>query len=425
MQARPGESVPDSGLPGEAVPTGTPPQTYEPLEPEFLRRLMKSLFGPIISGYFRARLIGARNLPRHGPAILAANHSGSSFPYDGMALDGLIWYREGMRTEAKCRSVYAKVLSVTWWMRPFGIDNFWRRCGGVDMTFDNFDRLLARGDRVLYSPEGVPGIGKGFARRYQLQRFSSSFVTLAARHRAPVIPISVINAEWVIPFSFMIKPLDRLMERLFKVPFLPLPAGPLAVTFPFLWYLALPARMIFVIGKPIDVAERVRAAGITDLDNPDRERIREVTDDVQAAMQERLTALVERYGRWPYQGRSLWREIRRRRRRYLRLGPWAWVWGFPRLDRDQHRPPAHNALHALLRDWDLLLYYLPLGWPLLSLARRLRKPPCGYRGLSSEERREREGTFTWNLAERPLPPRDDQAGEARSAGVETPGGAAS
>jgi 1-acyl-sn-glycerol-3-phosphate acyltransferase len=375
--------------------------------------------------YRRARLIGARNLPRHGPAILAANHSGSSFPYDGMALDGLIWYREGMRTEAKCRSVYAKVLSVTWWMRPFGIDNFWRRCGGVDMTFDNFDRLLARGDRVLYYPEGVPGIGKGFARRYQLQRFSSSFVTLAARHRAPVIPISVINAEWVIPFSFMIKPLDRLMERLFKVPFLPLPAGPLAVTFPFLWYLALPARMIFVIGKPIDVAERVRAAGITDLDNPDRERIREVTDDVQAAMQERLTALVERYGRWPYQGRSLWREIRRRRRRYLRLGPWAWVWGFPRLDRDQHRPPAHNALHALLRDWDLLLYYLPLGWPLLSLARRLRKPPCGYRGLSSEERREREGTFTWNLAERPLPPRDDQAGEARSAGVETPGGAAS
>ena len=381
--------------------------TYEPMDPEFIRRLLDRLFGPIMSGYFRTRLIGARNLPRRGPAILAANHSGSSFPYDGMALDGMIWQRDDMRTEAKCRSVYAKVLSVTWWMRPFGIDNFWRRCGGVDMTFANFDRLLARGDRILYYPEGVPGIGKGFARRYQLQRFSSSFATLAVRHRAPVVPVYVINAEWVVPLNFMWKPLDRLMQKAFKVPFLPLPAGPLAVIFPFLWYLALPARMIFVIGRPIDLAERARAAGISDLENPDRERIREVTEGIRALMQERLTALVERYGRWPYQWPLLWREMKRRRWQCLRLGPWAWVWGFPRLDRDRHRPPARNALHALLRDWDLFFYYLPLGWPLLSLARRLRKPPCGYRGLSPEERREREGTFFWNLAERPLPPRDE------------------
>jgi 1-acyl-sn-glycerol-3-phosphate acyltransferase len=368
---------------------------------------MSNLYGPLMGGYFRTRLLGARNVPSDGPAILAANHSGSSFPYDGIALDGMLWYREGMPDEGKCRSVYAKVLSVTWWMRPYGIDNFWRRCGGVDMTFDNFDRLLERGDRILYYPEGVPGIGKGFARRYQLQRFASSFVTLAMKHRAPVVPVHVINAEWVIPFSFMIRPLDRLMERFFGVPFLPLPAGPLAILLPFLWYLALPARMIFVIEEPIDVVARARTAGITDPDNPDREQIRKVTDEIRDDMQERLTALVERYGRWPYQLRSLWREMRRRGRQCLSLGPWAWVWRFPRLDRDRHRPAASNRLHAFLRDWDLLLYYLPLGWPFLALARRLRKPPCGYRGLSPKERREREGTYFWNLADRPLPPRPD------------------
>ena len=222
-----------------------------------------------------------------------------------------------------------------------------------------------------------------------------------------MVPVYIINAEWVIPFSFMIGPLDRLIHRLFKVPFLPLPAGPLAVIFPFLWYLALPARMIFVVGEPIDVAARASAAGVDDLDDPDRARIRQVADGIRDDMQERLTTLVERYGRWPYQCRSLRREIKRRRWRWLELGPWAWVWGFPRLDRDSRRPPARNWLHALLRDWDLMLYYLPLGWPLISLARRLRKPPCGYRGLSAEQRREREGTFVWNLADRPLPPRRD------------------
>ncbi len=180
----------------------------------------------------------------------------------------------------------------------------------------------------------------------------------------------------------MIRPLDRLMDRLFRVPFLPLPAGPLAVLFPFLWYLALPARMIFVIGEPIDVAALAREAGIEDLDDPGREEIRRLTDAIRDRMQERLTRLVERYGRWPYQCRLLARELWRRRRHWFQIGPWGWVWCFSRHARDRQRPPARNRLHALLRDWDLLLYYLPLGWPLLALARRLRKPPCGYRGLT-------------------------------------------
>ncbi len=379
------------------------PRTYEPLDPPFVRQMLDLYFSDIVDGYFRARMIGGENLPAEGPAILAANHSGSAFPYDGMVLDGLILRRQRLAIRDKYRSVYEKTLSVTWWMRPFGIDNFWRRCGGVDITFDNFDRLLARGERVIYYPEGVPGIGKGFARRYQLQRFSTSFVTLAIRHRAPVHPVYIINAEWVIPFSFMIRPLDRLMNRLFRVPFLPLPAGPLAILFPFLWYLALPARMVLVVGKPVDLAAMAIEAGVDNLHDPGREVARQIADRLRDRMQKRLTALVERYGRWPYQCRLLARELARRRGRRWRLGPWAWVWGFSRHARDLERPAARNRLHAMLRDWDLWLYYLPLGWPLIALARRLRKPPCGYRGLSKSERREREGDFLWHLAERPLP----------------------
>jgi hypothetical protein len=59
-----------------------------------------------------------------------------------------------------------------------------------------------------------------------------------------------------------------------------------------------------------------------------------------------------------------------------------------------------------LRDWDLVGFYLPLGWPVLSAARAWRRYPYGYRGIDPDQRREIEGDFYWRLSERPLPPRD-------------------
>nr|MCU0649411.1 1-acyl-sn-glycerol-3-phosphate acyltransferase [Gemmatimonadaceae bacterium] len=138
---------------------------YEPFEPDYYRAVDDAFFGAIVDDYFRGELHGVSHVPDRGPVILAANHSGTAFPYDAMVLDVLLWRREGMDPRRKIRTVYEKELTMTWWMRPFGIDNFWRRGGGVDLTFDNFDRLLARGERVLYFPEGVPGIGKGFQKR--------------------------------------------------------------------------------------------------------------------------------------------------------------------------------------------------------------------------------------------------------------------
>lgn len=394
--------------PARTAPAAAEPATWEPFDADFAREILETRFRPIMSRWFRPRILGAEKLPRSGPLVLAANHSGNAFPYDAMVLDAVLWQRDGYDPAAKFRSVFDKELAWVWWMRPFGIDNFWRRCGGVDATFDNFDRLLARGDRVIYYPEGVPGIGKGFFRRYQLQPFRTSFVTVASRNRAPVYPCYILNAEWVLPFSFTIKSLDALVHRLFHVPFLPLPAAPLGLAFPWAWYMALPVRLIFVIGDPIDVRAMAEAEGVTDFDRPPRDALLRVAERVRVIMQGQLSRYVERYGRWPYQARSLRRRLRdaRRRRILHRVLPTAWCGAFVRYERDQRRPPARSRMHALLRDWDLLGFYLPFGWPLLSLARRWRKPPHGYRGLTSEERDRREGNFTWRLAERPLPPRD-------------------
>ncbi len=381
-------------------------QSYEPLDLDYLRDFAARVYCPILDHYFRPRLVGAEKLPAEGPVILAANHSGNAFPHDAVVLDATLWRHDGMDPDRKLRTAFEKELTLVWWMRPFGMDNWWRRCGGVDMSFDNFDRQLAHGDRVLYFPEGVPGIGKGFNRRYRLQRFSTSFVLIAARRNVPVYPVYVINGEWVHPFGYCCRPLDRLMQRVFHVPFLPLPVGLLAVLFPWMWYLSFPAQMTFVVGDALDVAGMAREEGITDLAVRDRERLNRVAQRVRLRMQGELDAHVARYGRRPWDLSSLARELWKARRHLAAILPVGWPAGFIRHERDGRRPPARNRFLGWLRDWDLAGFYLPFGWPLLSLTRALRRPPYGYRGLDRATAREVRGDFIWRLAERPLPPRE-------------------
>ena len=386
-----------------------PPSSRDPFDPEFTEGLINQVFSPALEHYFRPRLLGGQRIPEGGPLILAANHSGNTFPYDALVLDSLLWRRDGMRPERKFRALIEKRLSLAWWMRPFGLDDFYRRGGGVDLTFDNFERMIERRDRLMYFPEGVRGIGKGFHHRYQLQRFHTSFVLLAGRHDVPVLPLYIINAEWIIPFTFTLRPLDRLMQKIFRVPFLPLPAAPLGMLFPWAWWLALPARLICVVGEAIDVRAMLREHGAESFENPDGTVLRKVTGRIRKRMQVELTAAAERYGHRPYQVRSLSRSLTQasRQGRLGRALPTSWISSFLRYERDRLRPPARNGLHRALRDWDMLGYYLPFGWPLLSMTRAFRKPPCGYRGLDRAERREREGIFAWHLADHPLPPRRD------------------
>jgi 1-acyl-sn-glycerol-3-phosphate acyltransferase len=383
----------DVHLPAQLRYSAPATTAHDPFDADWARSIMTTAIGPMLRLWFRAEIVGADRIPAHGPVILAANHSGNAFPYDAIALDGLLWSRDGMTDETKFRTVYEHQLSLVWWMRPFGIDDFWRRGGGVDMTFDNFDTLLSRGDRTLYFPEGVPGIGKGFGRRYQLQPFHTSFIRLAAKHDVRVLPVYVVNGEWIHPLGYTFGWLDWLMQHLFVVPFLPLPIGLLAVVFPWMWYLAFPAKLVFVVGEPIDARAAVR----------DAPTLHAATEAVRKLMQRGLDESVERFGKTRYGFPQLWRLLRSAAPGRWRAIPTGWPLSFIRHERDRARPPARNRMHAILRDFDLVAFYLPFGWPLLSLARMLRRPPCGHRGTTRAERSMREGRFTWRLAERPLP----------------------
>ncbi|HKB54086.1 MAG TPA: 1-acyl-sn-glycerol-3-phosphate acyltransferase, partial [Ramlibacter sp.] len=351
-------------------PGSVPPRAFEsdPFDADYCRELCGRVLGPVNRHWFRPVIFGAERLPSRGPLIIASNHSGNCLPHDAIALDSFLWTRDGADPALKLRTVFEPALTYAWWLRPCGLDDFYRRGGGVDLTFDNFERLLERGDRVLYFPEGVPGIGKGFQNRYKLQPFHTSFLILAARHHVPVIPLYVINGEYTMPLHFTLKPLDRVMQRVWGVPFLPLPAGILACIIPFLWFIAFPARLTFVVGEPLDVDGAFRSEGIVDAAHAPRDRVSAVAERIRQRMQAELTQLAAIHGKRPYDVRSLVRHLRAAGRRIWSVAMTGWPVAYHRFDRDRRRAKARNRLHAIVRDWDLALFYLPLGWPMLSIA---------------------------------------------------------
>jgi 1-acyl-sn-glycerol-3-phosphate acyltransferase len=393
-----------------ALPEVSAAPAHDPIDWEFCRDLERGVLGDVLDRWFRATLIGAEKLPERGPLIVAPNHSGNAFPHDAVVLDGLLWRHAGRSRAGKFRSVYTPQLAAVWWMRFYGIDNWWRRGGGVDMTFGNYDKLLERGDRVIYYPEGVPGIGKGFLKRYQLQHFHSSFVVLADKHDTPIHPVAVVNAEWVNPTSVTFPWLNDLFRKLVGLPFFPVPTVFLAALFPFVFYLGFPCRMVFVVGDAIDVRALLREEMDGLEGEPDREAFVRVADRIRALAQQQLTAAVAAHGRKPWDVRGLLKSLGTIRGRIFRTTPLGWPYAFLQFARDRERAPARGLLHRWLRDLDILFFFLPLGWIGIALMRVLRKPPYGYRGLTAAERMEREGAFRWSLETRPLPPREPAPG---------------
>ncbi|HWP66412.1 MAG TPA: lysophospholipid acyltransferase family protein [Candidatus Limnocylindria bacterium] len=223
------------GARGDAGAAGDAADAFG-LDPEF-REQVAPIFRWLHDHYWRVTLTGLRHLPRSGPALLIANHSGA-LPFDGAMICTAIDTAAGVVV----RYLYDRFVANV----PL-VDSFYRKTGGAVATRENARALLAAGHHVLIFPEGVPGVAKPFDQRYQLRPFSPGFARLAAETGAPVIPIAVLGAEEIYPIVGRAESLGRSLG---------MPYVPITPFFPLLGVLGalpLPTKWFIRIGRPITV----------------------------------------------------------------------------------------------------------------------------------------------------------------------------
>ncbi len=187
-----------------------------------------AITAPLYNNYFRVVSHDIHHASNAGQCVLASNHSGT-IPLDAM----MIW--NDLVRMSSPPLVPRVIIDHFVNMLP-GISVLFSRVGAVGGSRGNFHEILSGGESILVFPEGVPGIGKPFKKRYQLQGWREGHAELAIRHGVPVVPIAVIGAEEQMPQIGRINGI-----RAFGSPYLPLTASPVP----------LPVRYHIWYGEPI------------------------------------------------------------------------------------------------------------------------------------------------------------------------------
>jgi 1-acyl-sn-glycerol-3-phosphate acyltransferase len=201
----------------------------------------RALLDFLYERWWRVKLSGAERIPDEPGVLFVANRSGI-LPYDGLMIAHAV--ERSLPSRRRPRFLVADWLVTLPVFQPL-----LTRVGGVRACRENAERLLASGASLIAFPEGQKGALKLFRERYRLQRFGrGGFVTLALRHRAPIVPVAVVGAEEAHPV--LLRP--GLAERLLGMPL------PITPTFPHLGPLGLiplPSQWRIRFGDPVRLEE--------------------------------------------------------------------------------------------------------------------------------------------------------------------------
>ena len=234
---------------------------------ERTRALMRTLYEPIYSMWFRTEWEGLEKVPTDGGALLVANHAGA-IPSDAPVI------MHGIEKELE-RPVYGMA---DYFFRTVPVvGTLWARAGGVSARPANAYRLLKEQQQLaLVFPEGTKGPSKSFTDRYQLRRFGrGGFVEIAMRAGVPVVPIAVVGSEEAMPIVLRLPSVAKAL----RVPYVPVTAnvltmGPLGMVLPF------PAKF------KLRVLEPVRFDVPPDQERYSKSRIMEESERIRTHLQE-------------------------------------------------------------------------------------------------------------------------------------------
>jgi len=211
--------------------------------------------------YWRVSVQGASHVPA-GPVLLVANHSGA-LPFDGPVLQQALSRERPDLQEARWLAedqvFHAPMLGT-----------LMNRLGAVRACPENALRLLDELRPVIVFPEGIQGLSKPFAQRYQLKRFGrGGFVKLALRTGAPIVPVAIVGAEETAPLF------GKIPASFLGLSYLPLTPPP------------LPARWTIRFGDPISVGDLPSEAA------EDMSQVQRLTERTRESIQGMLQALLK------------------------------------------------------------------------------------------------------------------------------------
>jgi 1-acyl-sn-glycerol-3-phosphate acyltransferase len=223
--------------------------------------VMQPVLDFLYERYWRVSVQGASHVPA-GPVLLVANHSGA-LPIDGPVLQQALSRERPDLQEARWLAedqvFHAPMLGT-----------LMNRLGAVRACPENALRLLDELRPVIVFPEGIQGLSKPFAQRYQLKRFGrGGFVKLALRTGAPIIPVAIVGAEETVPLF------GKLPASFLGLPYLPLTPPP------------LPARWTIRFGDPISMGELPPEAA------EDMSQVQRLTERTRESIQGMLQALLK------------------------------------------------------------------------------------------------------------------------------------
>jgi hypothetical protein len=352
---------------------------------DYTKTITENVLIPISEYYFRARFIGFENMPVRNkmetPLIFISNHSGMAFSWDSIIFTANLLKKNEYNYSKSVRVLAEPMLSQKKLMAPYLINHFWKKIGCIDATHKNFDAMMySKEANLMIYPEGNDGLCKGFDKKYQLQKFSNTFLLMSIKHGADIIAFYTINAEYNNPNSYKSERINKFVNK-FGVPFLPMGFSTLFLFLqPWLFYFAFPANLTYVMGERITPAELYNK-------NPNlitNRELNELSEKIRDRMQEGLNENVKKYGKAPFNMKGLFATWKNNFRKCFIFLPVFWPFILNENDRAYKQGSTDNSekkisfsflLKSIVMNFSKIIFLIPLiGWlPILVIGLKQQK----------------------------------------------------